>query len=155
MPILNVNGKDYESKVTFKFNSLAKDKYYGEDKDGNKSSGINNIYEKLLNFDHEGLIGFWDCAVNHLKDRPIRADIEEALMDVIDKDDDTEQLFKEAFIAMDNSGFFKLQAKKYWKDLEVAPEFAKDEKEKAQMEKYVQRMKDSRTELLETKKKTA
>ncbi|WP_167578630.1 tail assembly chaperone [Jeotgalibacillus proteolyticus] len=155
MPILNVNGKDLESKVTFKFNSLAKEKYYGEDKEGNKSSGINNIYEKLLNFDHEGLIGFWDCAVNHLKERPTRGDIEDALMAVIEKDDDTEKLFKEAFETMDKSGFFKLQAKKYWKDLEKAPEFAKDDKEKTQIETYVQRMKDSRDQLLGTKKKTA
>ncbi|KIL45764.1 tail assembly chaperone [Jeotgalibacillus soli] len=155
MPILNVNGKDYEAKVTFKFNSLAKDKYYGQDKEGNKSSGINSIYEKLLNFDHDGLLGFWDCAVNHLKDRPILADIEAALEKRIEADDDTEDLFKEAFAVMDNSGFFKKQAKKYWKDLEKVPEFAKDEKEKTQMQTYVQRMKDSKAELLGTKKKTA
>ncbi|WP_164670967.1 tail assembly chaperone [Virgibacillus doumboii] len=148
MPILNINGKDYEAKVTFKFNSLAKEKYHGEDKEGNKTSGINNIYERLLNYDHEGLIGFWDCAVNHIKERPKQFEIEEALMAAIDKEGDTEKLFKDCFKAMDQSGFFKTQAKKFWKDLEKAPDFASDEKEKAQIEMYVKRMKESRKTIM-------
>lgn len=153
MPILNINDKDYEAKVTFKFNSLAKEKYYGEDKEGNKSAGINNIYEKLLSYEHEGLIGFWDCAVNHYKERPKTYEIEDALMVVIDKEGDTEKLFKDCFNAMDQSGFFKLQAKKYWKDIGNVPNFAEDEKEKKQMETYVQRMKDNKAELTGAKTK--
>ncbi|MCJ0932921.1 tail assembly chaperone [Virgibacillus halodenitrificans] len=148
MPILNIDGKDYEAKVTFKFNSLAKEKYYAEDKEGNKASGINNIYEKLLGYDHEGLLGFWDCAVNHYKERPKTHEIEDALMVVIEKEGDTEKLFKDCFKAMDQSGFFKLQAKKFWKDLENVPNFAEDQKEKKQMEVYVKQMKDNREELI-------
>lgn len=158
MPILNVNGKDYEAKVTFKFNSLAKEKYYGEDKEGNKTSGINNIYEKLLNYEPEGLIGFWDCAVNHIKDRPKAFQIEEALEVAIEKAGESEILFKDCFKAMDESGFFKTQAKKFWKDLDTTPDFAKDDQEKKQMEIYVKRMKDNRAIMLmkeneETKQK--
>lgn len=148
MPILNIGGKDYEAKVTFKFNSLAKEKYYGEDKEGNKSAGINNIYEKLLGYEHEGLIGFWDCAVNHLKERPKTHEIEDALMEVIDKEGDTEKLFKDCFKAMDQSGFFKLQAKKYWKDIDKIQDFAEDEKEKKQMKTYKERMKANREALM-------
>ncbi|PAD36323.1 tail assembly chaperone [Terribacillus saccharophilus] len=147
MPILNVNEKDYEARVTFQFNKLAKEKYYGEDKEGNKTSGINNIYEKLLNYDHEGLIGFWDCAVAHLKDRPKLPEIEEALLKMMDEAGESEDLFKDCFKAMDESGFFKTQAKKYWKDLDRAPEFAKDAEEKKQIQTYVTRLKESREEM--------
>ncbi|MFJ6415007.1 tail assembly chaperone [Terribacillus saccharophilus] len=147
MPFLNIDGKDYEAKVTFQFNKLAKERYYGEDKEGNKSSGINNIYEKLLNYDHEGLIGFWDCGVAHLKDRPKVIDIENALLELMDQAGDSEQLFKDCFKAMDESGFFKTQAKKFWINLEKAPDFAKDATEKKQIQTYLTRMKESRDEM--------
>jgi len=148
MPILNVNGKDYEGKVNFKFDSLAKEKYYGEDKDGNRSSGIKNIYEKLLNLDTQGLVGFWDCALNFHKDRPKLYQIEDALEKEIEKHGETEPLFKECFKAMDESGFFKSQAKQYWKDIEEVQDFAEDDKQAKQLEAYQKRMKANRARLL-------
>lgn len=144
MPFLNIDGIDYEAKVNYAFNRLAKEKYFGEDKEGNKSSGLTNIYEKLLRFDHEGLIGFWDCALNSVKNRPKLFKIEEALEERIEQDGESEQLFKDCFNAMDQSGFFKTQAKKFWKDMEKTEDFVTDEKEKEQVRAYIKQMQESR-----------
>lgn len=150
MTFLEIKGKDYEAKCTFKFERLADKKYSEEDKNGNKTDGFMSVYMNLLDYSNKHLLAFWDCALEYLgKEKPKIEDIEDALMARIDEDDDTEQLFKEAFNAVDQSGFFKKQAKNFWKDLEMMKEVGKTEEEKEENLKVFNRLQAARKELTE------
>lgn len=149
MAILTINGKDYEAKCTFKFERLADEKYNEKDKDGNSIGGFMNLYMNLLEYNNKYLLAFWDCGLAHLgKDKPKLEDIEAAIEERIEQDGDTEQLFKEAFKAVDQSGFFKKQAKKFWKDFELMKDFGKDEEEKKQSKMAYDKMVKAKKELL-------
>ena len=61
--------------------------------------------------------------------------IEDALWKVSEEDEDgsaVENLFKEAFQTVDNSGFFRLQLREFWKNLDLIDDFTDDEKERQQ-----------------------
>ncbi|CAH0185882.1 tail assembly chaperone [Peribacillus simplex] len=151
MAILEINGKDYEAKCTFKFERLAEKKYVEKDKNENEVSGFMSVYMNLLQYSNKHLLAFWDCALEYLakSDKPKIEDIEEALMKRIEEDDDTEKLFKEAFNAVDQSGFFKKQAKNFWKDFELMKDLGKTEEEKAENLKVYNSLKEARNELTE------
>ncbi|WP_258831446.1 tail assembly chaperone [Peribacillus frigoritolerans] len=151
MAILEINGKDYEAKCTFKFERLAEKKYAEKDKSENELGGFMSVYMNLLQYSNKHLLAFWDCALEYLSksDKPKIEDIEEALMKRIEEDDDTEKLFKEAFNAVDQSGFFKKQAKNFWKDFELMKDLGKTEEEKAENLKVYNALKEARSELTE------
>jgi hypothetical protein len=147
MALLEINGKDYEAKCTFKFDRLA-DKKYAEEKEENSLGGFMNIYMNLLEYSNKHLLAFWDCGLEYLgKDKPKLEDIEAAIEARIEADEDTEPLFKEAFNAVDQSGFFKKQAKKFWKDFELMKKAGKTDEEKKQNEEMYKRMQEARKEL--------
>lgn len=150
MAFLTIDGKEYEAKCNFAFENLASKKYDKEDKNGNKSGGFSALYTRLLQgTSNHDLVAFWDCALEYLnkKDKPSIEQIEAALEARIDEDGDTDGLFKEAFEAIDEGGFFKRQAKKFWKNLEIMKDYGKDEEEKEQNRKVYQTMIDNRDEL--------
>ena len=148
MAILSINGKDYEAKCNFKFDRLADERYNEEDKDGNKMGGFMSIYMNLLQFDPSALSAFWDCALSYLgKGRPSQEEVENALMEKIDEEGDTEGLIKEAFGVIDNSGFFKKQAKNFWKDLEIMKTTGKTEEEKADNKMMYDRLHEAKKEI--------
>lgn len=148
MALLEIKGKEYEAKCTFKFDRLADKKYSEEDKDGNSMGGFMSLYMNLLQYSHKHLVAFWDCGLDYLgKDKPSISDIEEALEARIEEDDDTEKLFQEAFNAVDQSGFFKKQAKNFWKDFETVKEQGKTDEEKADNLKMYNMMIARREEL--------
>lgn len=148
MALLTINGRDYEAKCTFKFERLANKKYNSKDEKGNEIGGFMNLYMNLLDYDNDHLLAFWDCGLEHLgKDKPKLEEIEEALMERIEEDGDTEKLFKEAFQAVDESGFFKKKAKSFWKDFELLKETGKTKEEKEQNRLMYERMVQSRKEL--------
>ncbi|WP_077325784.1 tail assembly chaperone [Virgibacillus siamensis] len=129
---MEINGKQYEPKVNFKFEKVA-DKKYSEVVEGQKTSGIEGIYEDLLNDKPSALVKFWDCATAHYKkEQPIVDDIEDALSDIIE-DEGIDRLQKEAFEALDESGFFKKQLQNFWKNLDMASKLAKTEQEAEQI----------------------
>jgi hypothetical protein len=149
MAILEIDGKEYEAKCTFGFDRLAKKKYENNE-DENKLDGFTNIYMNLLEYSNDHLLAFWDCGLEHLgKDKPKLEEIEEAIMARIDEDEDTEPLFKEAFRAVDQSGFFKRRAKKFWRDFEIMKKSGKTEEEKEQNEKMHKLMAEARNGLME------
>lgn len=132
MAFLEVKGTEYEAKCNFKFDRLADERYSDKDKDGNKMGGFMTLYMNLLQNDPKSLSAFWDCALAYLgKGKPNQEDIEDALMEKIDEEGDTEGLIKEAFEVIDNAGFFKKQAKNFWKDLEFMKDSGKTKEEKA------------------------
>lgn len=134
--MLEIEGKNFEGKCTFKFDRLADKKYSEKDKDGNDTGGFMTIYMNLLQFNNKYLLAFWDCALEYLgKDKPTIEQIEAALEARIEEDEDTEPICKEAFKAVDESGFFKKQAKKFWKDFELMKDFGKSDEEKAENKK--------------------
>lgn len=150
MARLTIKDRDYEGKCTFRFDRLADSKYNSDDAKGNETGGFMSIYMGLLQYDNKYLSAFWDCALEYLnKDRPKLSDIETAIEDRIEEDEDTELLFKEAFNAVDQSGFFKKQAKNFWKNLAVMKETGKTEEEKAENIKMYKMMEESREELTE------
>jgi hypothetical protein len=132
MATLTIDGKQYEAKANFKFERVADKKYKGEK---GELSGLEQIYQDLMSYKSSALIAFWDCATAHLaKDnQPSVEKIEEALSIVFENDPDAvEQLFKDAFQTVDNSGFFRLQLREFWKNLDLIDKLAKDEQEKEQ-----------------------
>lgn len=149
MAILTIKGKDYEAKCNFKFEKTADKKYNEEDKNGNQAGGFHSIYTGLLQYSNKHLVSFWDCALDYLgKDKPSIADIEEALESRIEQDEDTEPLFKEAFKTVDESGFFKRQAKNFWKNIETFKQTGKTEEEKQQNQKGAEMLIQARKELM-------
>lgn len=125
MAVLKIGKKEYEAKTNFKFERVANKKY----KEGD-TGGFLTIYFGLLQFNTDSLSQFWDCALAYLKeDKPDLEKIEEALEARIDEDGDTEKLLNEAFGVLDQSGFFKKQAKSTWKELTNVPKAEKDETE--------------------------
>lgn len=148
MAILTIKEKDYEAKCNFKFDKLADEKYSEEDKNGNKSGGFHTIYTGLLQYSNKHLVYFWDCALAYLgKAKPSLADIEEALETRIEADGDTEYLFKEAFKTVDESGFFKRQAKNFWRNMENFKKTGKTEEEQKQNEQGINMLIQARDEL--------
>lgn len=141
MALLEIKGREYEAKCTFRFERLADKKYSEQDKEGNNVGGFHGLYTNLLQFSNKHLLAFWDCALDYLgKDKPKLEDIEEAIEQRIEEDGDTERLFHEAFNAVDESGFFKKQAKNYWKNIDAYKQTGKTEEEKADKELQVGRL---------------
>jgi hypothetical protein len=151
MATLTIGKNQYEAKFGFAFKNLADKNYNQTDKEGNEVGGFSAIYTGLLQFDLDALKAFWDCGLAHLgtKGRPSIADIEAALEARIEEDGDTTMLFKEAFREINDSGFFKKDAKTFWKNLELFKTMGKNEEEQAENAKGVQIMLDAKAELLE------
>lgn len=149
MPTLAIGKKQYEAKLAFAFDRRANEKYIGN-KDGGLS-GIETIYQELLSFKASALSAFWDCGLAYLKkSQPIVDDINAALEAVIEEEG-TERLFKEAFKALDSSGFFKLQLKEYWKNVNMIDRMAdeNDKKELKQANLAKETLQNKRKELLQ------
>ncbi|WP_332238877.1 tail assembly chaperone [Sporolactobacillus sp. KGMB 08714] len=156
MPILSIEGKDYEAKLTFAFAKLADKRYKLVQKNDEKgkadlvTGGLENIYQHLMNYDANGLLAFWDCALeiyNRKKAKPSLEQIEDALSAVLESGED-ERLFKEAFAAIENSGFFRLKIKDYWKNLDLVDKLAKNEEERKQSRMAKEMFTAKREELL-------
>lgn len=146
MAFLTINGKQFEAKANFKFERAA-DKKYKDEK--GEISGVEKIYQDLMSKKIGALLAFWDCATAQYGKghQPSLVDIEESLTTIIENDnEEVEQLFKDAFQTMDNSGFFRLQLKEFWKNLDLIDQLAEDEKEKKQGEiakkMYLERRKE-------------
>lgn len=130
MAILTIAGKQFEAKTNFKFEKLAEKKYKNQHKD-NEMSGLEGIYQDLLSYKVAGLLKFWDCATAHYKEnQPSIDDIEEAIENFIEQNPEEDQkLYQDAFQAIDNSGFFRLQLKEFWNNLDMIEKMVDDEKE--------------------------
>lgn len=127
--ILTIGVQQFTAKVNFKFEKLAEKKY--KDEKG-EQGGLEKIYSDLMAYKTSALIAFWDCATaQYGKDQPSIEKIEEALIKVFEseEEDAVENLFKDAFQSVDNSGFFKLQLREFWKNLDLVEKMAKDETE--------------------------
>lgn len=148
MTFLVINEKEFEAKCNFRFDKYA-DKKYGElDENGQKSNGFHNIYLNLLQFSNRHLVHFWDCALEHHgKEKPSIEQIEEALEARFEEDGDTIPAFKDAFVMVDDSAFFKKQAKSFWKNMELMKATGSDEEEKEQNKKAYETMKEAHEEL--------
>lgn len=147
MATLTIKNEQHEAKFGFAFKNLADKNYSQKDANGNDVGGFNGIYTGLLQFNIDALKAFWDCGLAHLKKRPAIAEIEEALEARIEADGGIDELFKEAFREIDNSGFFKRDAKTFWKNLELFKTLGKTEAEKAENAQGVQMLLDARNEL--------
>lgn len=121
MANLTINGTEYEAKFNFLFSKRADEKYGEYDVKGNKASGFHTVYMGLLQSSNDSLSAFWDCGLAHLKgkEKPSIEDIQEAIAERAEEDEDTAPLLKEAYLAIDESGFFKQQSKKLWSNLEM------------------------------------
>jgi len=151
MTTLTIKEKEYQGKCNFKFDRLADEKYNEEDAKGNKSGGFMNIYMNLLQRSHpKYLVAFWDCALAHLgKTKPSTELIESAIEELLENEETSEQVYKDAFNMVDESGFFKIQAKNFWKNLEILKDSGNDDKDKAENLKMYNLMHEARTALKE------
>lgn len=151
MATLEINGTEQEAKFNFMFSKKAKEKYAEADKDGNPGDGFHSVYMGLLEMKPESLVAFWDCALASLKgkDKPKVEDIEAAIEARIEEDEDTLDMFKEAYRAIDESGFFKQQSKKLWSNLAMLQNKGKTDEEKEENQEMYQYMVKSREMLTE------
>lgn len=149
MAILKIDGKEYEAKCNFAFDRYAEEKYNEADAKGNKTGGFMNIYMNLLNYSNSHLVAFWDCGFAHLKgkEKPSVESIESALEAHIEEEGDTEGLFKQAFQAIDESGFYKRQAKNFWKNVEQMKEMGDTPEKKAANVKAYNQMVETKAHL--------
>ena len=142
MATLTIDGIDYKGKCNFAFDEVADEKYNEKDKKGNDMGGFMSIYTKLLADDLKALLAFWDCALSEYgKKRPTKKDIEKVLMELIDDEEngeaEIEKLFKDAFKAIHNSGFYRKQTKKLWAQFQKMEEAGEtDEEKENNMEAY-------------------
>lgn len=147
MATLTIGNEQHEAKMNFAFKNLADKNYNQTDVNGNETGGFNTIYTGILQFDLNALRAFWDCGLAHLKKRPPIADIESAIEARIEEDGDTEKLFKEAFQEINASGFFKKDAKTFWKNLDMFKNSGVTDEEKAENAKGVQMLLEAKAEL--------
>lgn len=148
MAYLEINGKDYEGKVSFKFAFVADEKHVQKNKDGVEiQSGVQYVYQKVMNEDPSYLAYFWECALAHHKQKPTLNDIQDALADKAGEEEDYESLFAEAFQMMDNSGFLKGQVRKFWKEQKMNEDFIENEKDKKAFKVYMKDMEEAREKL--------
>jgi Phage tail assembly chaperone protein, TAC len=146
MPTLNVNGKQYEGKVSFKFSEVA-DKKYAKETDQGETDGMHVIYSQLLEGNATALSSFWDCALSHHKQRPTIEAIQEAL-EIQGEEDEFESLFQDSFRAMDESGFFKRRRKNFWENLDMFEVASRTEEEKEMAKHHIANMKRNRAQLI-------
>ncbi|MGG3573410.1 tail assembly chaperone [Bacillus gobiensis] len=147
MAFLTIGDKQFEAKVGFKFDRVADKKYSGE----GELTGLETIYQGLMGYKTKSLAAFWDCATAYYgkREQPSLEMIEEAIIKVIEEDEnELENLFKDAFKALDESGFFRLQLKEYWKNIDMLEQLAEDEKEMKQAQMAKQMFTTKRAELL-------
>ncbi|MGX2958046.1 tail assembly chaperone [Peribacillus sp. JNUCC 23] len=149
MTILLIDGVEYEAKFNFKFSKVAEEKYGETDEKGNKSGGFHSVYMGLLQGSNESLVAFWDCGLSYLKgkDKPSLEAIQDAIVARIDEDEDTEPMLKEAYQAIDQSGFFKQQSKKFWKNIELMKSTGKTDEEKERNLKVYDMLVEAKKEL--------
>lgn len=149
MATLKINGVEHEAKFNFLFSLKAKDKYGEVDENGKKGDGFNSIYLGLLQASNESLVAFWDCGLAHLngKDKPSVEDIQNAIAQRAEEDEDTIGMLKEAYNAIDQSGFFKQQSKKLWESFEVLKKSGATEEERERNAAIHKTLIDSKNEM--------
>lgn len=149
MATLTINGVEHEAKFNFQFSKKADEKYSEGEMKGKKGSGFQAIYLGLLQASNESLVAFWDCGLAHLKgkEKPSVEDIENAISERVEEDEDSIGLLKEAYQAIDESGFFKQQSKKFWTNFEMLKEMGKTEEEKADNVRTFEMMNKYRADL--------
>lgn len=148
MATLEINGKQHEAKCSFAFDRVAKDKYKSFDESGQEIEGFMSVFLGLLSFDSQSLLSFWDCALAHEEKRPSISEIEKALDARIESIGETDSLFKEAFKAVDDSGFYKKTVKKFWDGLESVKTAGGSKEEKAAKMQMYTMLTESKAELL-------
>lgn len=148
---LTIDGKEHQAKFNFLFAKRAKEKYSEPDEKGKKSDGFNSIYLGLLQASNESLVAFWDCGLAHLsgKDKPSVEEIELAIAERAEQDEDTIGMLKEAYNAIDDSGFFKQQSKKFWSNFEMVKTSGKTDEEKDRNKAMYETLIQSKKELKE------
>lgn len=149
MAFLTIGEKEYEAKFNFKFSKVAEEKYGEMDGKGNKSGGFHSVYMGLLQGSNDSLVAFWDCGLSYLKgkDKPSLEAIQDAIVERVEEDEDTEPMIKEAYQAIDQSGFFKQQSKKFWKNIELMKSTGKTEEEKDRNLKVYDMLVEAKKEL--------
>ncbi|MEN2765836.1 tail assembly chaperone [Ornithinibacillus xuwenensis] len=142
---LEIDGKQVEAKASFKFERTAEKKYRD---DKQEYSALEKIYQDLMAYKTGALLKFWDCATSHHgKNQPSVEKIENALEEQIENGD-VEQLFKDAFRTIDESGFFRLQLREFWNNLDLIDRLAKNEEEKEQAKVAKEMYQSKREQLL-------
>ena len=149
MAILTIKGVEHEAKFNFLFSKKADEKYSEKDEKGKNAGGFHSVYTGLLQSSNDSLVAFWDCGLAHLKgsDKPSVEDIQNALVERIEADEDTLPLFREAYQAIDASGFFKQQCRKLWKNIETLKNSGATDEKKAENLKMYEAMDGYRKEL--------
>lgn len=149
MAILTIKGIEHEAKFNFLFSKKADEKYGEMDINGKKTNGFHAVYMGLLQSSNESLVSFWDCGLAHLKgkEKPSIEDIQDAIVERIEEDEDTTPLLKEAYQAIDESGFFKQQSRKFWKNLDLMKTTGDSDEDKERNLKVYNMMDEARKEL--------
>lgn len=131
---LSINKKDYEAKASFAFLKVVEPLGQFTEQTGKIEGGLEALVTSLVSNDIDSLVEFWTAATAHYgkKDKPSREQIETALEAVIEDGKDIDELFKEAYQFMRESGFFKKKIKMLWEQIDMLKTAGATDEEKEQ-----------------------
>lgn len=141
---LTINEKEYTAKASFAFLKSVQSLGQFTEQTGKIEGGLEALITALVSNDIDSLVDFWSAATAHYgkKDKPTREQIETSLENIIEGGKDIEELFKEAYKFMRESGFFKKRIKLLWEQIEMMKTSGTTEEKKQENEQtYEQFMK--------------
>lgn len=140
MTTLTIKDTNITAKGSFFFAKRADERYKSVDEvDGKKleTAGIESIYLGLLQRETYALVKFWDCACANYPQVNISVeDVEQALSEIIEQENDTIFLLKEALQVLEDSGFFKQQIKTFWNNFFMMTTRGTEEEKAERLDKY-------------------
>lgn len=147
MATLLVKDVELEAQTGFKFSKQADKKYSRKEKESDPDNGFNMLFGGLVEYENDWLVAFWDCALHTHPKKPRLEDIEDALEERFKRDGGTEEAFKEAYRAIDESDFFGKKVQKYWSNYELMKNFGKRDEEREQHKMVYERMMAAKAEI--------
>lgn len=144
---LNIADTKYEAKASFAFIKVTEALGDFNEKTAKYAGGLETLLTSLVQFDAESLVDFWVAATAHYnkKERPSQIQVEQAIEDAVENGAELEDLLKDAYQFMSNSGFFKRKVTTFWEQFEMAKTMGKTDEEKEQnlaMYNHMQKLKE-------------
>lgn len=131
---LTIGGTKYEGKATFAFIKETEKLGTFNESTSKLEGGIESLLTSLVQGEAQSLVDFWTAATAHYgkKERPSQAQVEQAIEEVVENGAELEDLLKEAYDFVRESGFFKKIVSTFWEQFEMAKKLGKTDEEKEQ-----------------------
>lgn len=131
---LKINEEEYKGKASFAFIKSVETLGKLNEETAKFEGGVETLLTSLITGEAEALVDFWKAATAHykLKEQPSKSVIERAIENEVEGGKDLEDMLKEAYQFMAQSGFFKRKVRTFWENFEMAKTLGKTEEENKQ-----------------------